>query len=67
MKYTYFDTNTKEVSNDIDLIFPGFGKTEKEVLAVMSPHDDDAVIGAGYAMLAAKIKKEWREAQVAPQ
>lgn len=54
MKYTYYDTNTKAVSNDIDLIFPGFGKTEKEVLAVMSPHDDDAVIGAGYAMLAAK-------------
>lgn len=54
MKYTYFDTNTKEVTNDINLLFPGFGKDEKEVLAVMSPHDDDAVIGAGYAMLAAK-------------
>lgn len=54
MKYTYYDTNTGKVSSDIDLIFPGFGKSEKEVLAVMSPHDDDAVIGAGYAMLAAK-------------
>ena len=53
MKYTYFDTNTGKVDCDIDLLFPGFGK-EKEVLAVMSPHDDDAVIGAGYAMLAAK-------------
>ncbi len=52
MKYTYYNTNTKEVNNDINTIFPGFGKNE--VLAVMSPHDDDAVIGAGYAMLAAK-------------
>ena len=52
MKYTYYNTNTKEVNNDINTIFPDFGKNE--VLAVMSPHDDDAVIGAGYAMLAAK-------------
>ena len=52
MNYTYFDTNTKNVTNDINQIFPDFG--ENEVLAVMSPHDDDAIIGAGYAMLAAK-------------
>ena len=52
MKFTYCDTNTGAVSGNIDLIFPGFG--EKEVLAVMSPHDDDAIIGAGYAMLAAQ-------------
>lgn len=52
MKFTYCDTNTKVVSSDIDLLFPGFGKDE--VLVVMSPHDDDAIIGAGYAMLAAQ-------------
>ena len=52
MKFTYCDTNTKAVSSDIDLLFPGFGKDE--VLVVMSPHDDDAIIGAGYAMLAAQ-------------
>lgn len=52
MKYTYYDTNTCNKSYDISTIFPDFG--EKEVLAVMSPHDDDAVIGAGYAMLAAQ-------------
>ena len=52
MKYTYYDTNTRDKSYDISTIFPDFG--EKEVLAVMSPHDDDAVIGAGYAMLAAQ-------------
>ena len=52
MKFTYCDTNTKAVSSDIDLLFPGFGKDE--VLLIMSPHDDDAIIGAGYAMLAAQ-------------
>ena len=52
MKFTYCDTNRKTISSDIDLLFPGFGKDE--VLVVMSPHDDDAIIGTGYAMLAAQ-------------
>ena len=52
MKYTYCDLNTGKVTADIGLIFPDFGKDE--VLAVMSPHDDDAILGAGYAMMAAK-------------
>lgn len=52
MKFTYCDIDAKTFTDDINLLFPGFG--EKEVLAVMSPHDDDAIIGAGYAMLAAK-------------
>ena len=57
MRFTYCDTNTKTVSQDIDLLFPGFGKDE--VLVVMSPHDDDAIIGAGYVMLAARILDEY--------
>ena len=52
MKFTYCNTDTKAVSKDIGVLFPGFG--ENEVLAVMSPHDDDAILGAGYAMLAAQ-------------
>lgn len=52
MSYTYYNVNEKSASNDINALFPDFG--EDEVLAVMSPHDDDAIIGAGYAMLAAK-------------
>lgn len=52
MKFTYCDVNSGAVTQDINLLFPGFGKDE--VLAVMSPHDDDAIIGAGYAMLAAQ-------------
>lgn len=52
MRFTYCDTDTKQVTSNIDLLFPGFG--QDEVLVVMSPHDDDAIIGAGYAMLAAQ-------------
>jgi len=52
MQFTYCDINTKTFTDDINLLFPGFGKNE--VLAVMSPHDDDAIIGAGYAILAAQ-------------
>ncbi len=52
MKYTYYDVDKKQKNHDIQTLFPDFGKDE--ALVVMSPHDDDAIIGAGYAMLAAK-------------
>ena len=52
MDIQYYDVDKQSVSGDINVLFPGFGSNE--VLAVMSPHDDDAIIGAGYAMLAAK-------------
>lgn len=52
MRFTYCNTDTNCFTRDIGLLFPGFGKDE--VLAVMSPHDDDAILGAGYAMLAAQ-------------
>lgn len=52
MEFKYCNIDKKSISTDINDLFPGFGKNE--VLAVMSPHDDDAIIGAGYAMLAAQ-------------
>ena len=52
MKFTYCNTDTNAASQDIRDLFPGFA--QDEVLAVMSPHDDDAILGAGYAMLAAQ-------------
>ena len=52
MDFKYYNVDKKYVTTDISEIFPDFG--DNEVLAVMSPHDDDAIIGAGYAMLAAK-------------
>ncbi len=51
MNFEYYNIDKKQKNNDINTIFPDF--VENEVLAVMSPHDDDAIIGAGYAMLAA--------------
>lgn len=54
MDFKYCNIDTKNVSDDINTLFPDFG--ENEVLAVMSPHDDDAIIGAGYAMLAAQSR-----------
>jgi LmbE family N-acetylglucosaminyl deacetylase len=50
--FLYCDTDIGAISEDIQTLFPGFKEDEK--VCVMSPHDDDAVIGAGYAMLAAK-------------
>ena len=52
MKFIYCNLNTNRHSDSIDELFPQFGKDE--VLAVMSPHDDDAILGAGYAILAAQ-------------
>ncbi len=52
MHFTYCDVDCRTATDRIDQLFPGFGSDE--VLVVMSPHDDDAIIGAGYAMLAAK-------------
>lgn len=52
MKFSYCNLNNPSLTQDINVLFPNFGKDE--VLAVMSPHDDDAILGAGYAMLAAQ-------------
>ena len=51
-KYTYFDTNTRSASYDLSALFPGWNGPD-ERLMVYSPHDDDAILGAGYAMRAA--------------
>lgn len=51
-RFSYVNTNTRAVSTDLSAIFPGW-EGEKERLMVYSPHDDDAILGAGYAMRAA--------------
>ena len=51
-KYTYYDANARTTSDSLEAIFPGWdGKNER--VMVYSPHDDDAILGAGYAMRAA--------------
>jgi LmbE family N-acetylglucosaminyl deacetylase len=47
-----FDLNAGRAADDIRLLFPRWRRGD-ERLAVFSPHDDDALIGAGYAALAA--------------
>jgi len=51
----YVDINKGEISEDIELIFPKW-KGTREKVCVFSPHDDDGVIGAGYAILSALQK-----------
>ncbi len=48
-------------SDQIDLLFPGW-EAGNERVAVICPHDDDGLLGAGYAMLAALAN----EAEVYP-
>ncbi|HBN84884.1 MAG TPA: PIG-L family deacetylase [Clostridiales bacterium] len=49
MSFKIIDTNKGVGRQDINLLFPGW-EEGKEKLAVFSPHDDDALIGASYAM-----------------
>lgn len=49
----YIDFKTLRKSAEIDLLFPGW--REGEVVAFLSPHDDDVLLGAGY-LLSAVVK-----------
>ncbi len=46
----FVDFSKRKKSGRIDLIFPGWNKDERVLF--FSPHDDDAVLGAGYLILA---------------
>ena len=50
---TYYDLRAGTRSRDISLLFPGW-KAGDEQVAIVSPHDDDAALGAGYLTLAAQ-------------
>jgi len=49
--FVYYDLRARVRSHDISLLFPDWQREER--VMVFSPHDDDAVLGAGYAILAA--------------
>lgn len=51
--FRFYDLRAGLGSRDIDIIFPGWLPGNERVLAV-SPHDDDALLGAGYALVAAQ-------------
>jgi LmbE family N-acetylglucosaminyl deacetylase len=50
--FSYFDLWQGNLSKDIDALFPNWQRRNERIL-VISPHDDDAVIGTGYLILAA--------------
>jgi len=47
MNVRYYDLQQRIASEEIDLLFPGFDPASEHVV-VFSPHDDDAILGAGY-------------------
>lgn len=52
MKIRYVDIDKRIAAPDINLLFPDW-EAAKERVCIFSPHDDDAIIGAGYAICAA--------------
>jgi hypothetical protein len=51
----YYDLARHLASRNIDLLFPNWRAGDERVL-VLSPHDDDALLGAGYAMHACQAE-----------
>lgn len=51
MGYVFYDLEQGVKSDGIDLLLPGFAGDES--ITIISPHDDDGLLGAGYLMLAA--------------
>jgi len=49
--FTYYNLRNKVCANDINLLFPGW-EHGKEQVAIFGAHDDDPLLGAGYAMSA---------------
>ncbi|NLG28566.1 MAG: PIG-L family deacetylase [Chloroflexi bacterium] len=52
-EYRFFDLTSRSASTDISTLFPGWASGDERVL-VLSPHDDDALLGGGYAMQACR-------------
>ncbi|MHA1273170.1 MAG: PIG-L deacetylase family protein [Promethearchaeota archaeon] len=46
----FYDFQKEIKSTNIELLFPDW-KGEKENIVIFSPHDDDAILGAGYCLL----------------
>ena len=51
--FRYYDLRNRAGSRDIALLFPDWRPGDERLL-VLSPHDDDALLGAGYALAAAQ-------------
>ncbi len=51
--FIYYDLQHNECSHDIALLFPDW-RADDERIVILSPHDDDALLGAGYLIQAAQ-------------
>lgn len=51
-RFSYINMDDRKTYTDLSAIFPGWNAKD-ERLVVYSPHDDDAILGAGYAIRAA--------------
>jgi hypothetical protein len=51
--FAYYDLQLMKSSHDIAVLFPGW-HPDDERLVILSPHDDDGLLGAGYVTLAAQ-------------
>lgn len=54
MNFKYYDLDERIKTDSIETIFPCW-EGSKETVCIFSPHDDDAIIGAGYAIKAALL------------
>jgi len=50
--FTYYDLRRRVSSPDIELLFPSWQEGDERVM-ILCPHDDDGILGAGYAIVAA--------------
>ena len=55
-RFAYYDLERSEAGEDIALLFPGWQPGDERVV-VLSPHDDDGLLGAGYAVQAAEANE----------
>ena len=47
MKRNFFDIRSRRFAEDPGIVFPGWDRASESAV-VLSPHDDDALLGAGY-------------------
>ncbi len=50
--FRFFDLDARRELASIGQFFPNWSTSNEENVVIFSPHDDDAILGAGYAILA---------------
>ncbi len=60
--FRYYDLQTRQFSNHIDLLFPGW-ESSAEMVVILAPHDDDGILGPGY-LIRAVLANEGRVAVI---